>query len=450
MGWTVHRVSIAVAVKAPTVEKLEERVQEVLGVLRRNQVMARRADAHQEEVYRKFFTADPAFDDAVIDDGYHSMVSKGPAMLAPYGHYVRDKFEGVMFGIARSGYPVFVDRWGLQSYNQVVTGKTGSGKTFAVMDHALRGTLMADEQWVIIDPQGNAGQMTKALSGSYNRLSLTEGTSINVLDVVEETLAAQNSYVLSLLETLWGEELSMQQKGVLDDALTAIYAQLDDDTRPEDMPTLETLIEMVEGDLPDFAAGMHRSVRGSLAGIFNRPTNIDLQMEAPIITYDLQDIPDEFEHLFTYMLLRSIERWLRRRRRRRRVGIIVDELGVLCRLHPAIQSAVTVLFKRIRNYNAGVVAMDQNITTFAEMPDVLENAKVKIFFGAETETEADRIQQMFRLTDYYRNVLLNAQRGEGVLLLGRREMHHIHVVPTGREFQLLARQPKGDEWVLWG
>jgi hypothetical protein len=37
-----------------------------------------------------------------------------------------------------------------------------------------------------------------------------------------------------------------------------------------------------------------------------------------------------------------------------------------------------------------------------------------------------------------------------VLLLGRREMHHIHVVPTGREFQLLARQPKGDEWVLWG
>jgi hypothetical protein len=452
-GWTVHRVTVAVAVKAPSEEALERRVQDVLATLRRQQIMARPATGQQKQILQQFFTVQEngaGEIDSVMDDAYHSMVSRGPALLAPYGHYVRDEFDGVMYGIARSGYPVFVDRWSLRSYNEIVTGQTGAGKTFSKMVHALRGTLLNDEQWVILDPQGNAGEMTRALNGSYNRLSLAAGTAINPLDIVEDNLASQNSHVLTLLETMLDTALTPRQKAAIDEALTTIYAQLDDDTPREEMPTLEALIHAIGSDLPDFRDSMYRFVDGSLAGIFNRPTSLDLRMEAPIVTYDLQDIPKEFEALFSYVLLRSIERWLRRRRKRQRVGILVDELGVMSKRHPSIKASIVELFKRIRNWNGAVVAMDQNATTFLEMPDVLENAAIKLFFHADTDQEAERIQSAFRLTDYYKNVLLNADRGEGVLLLGRRDLYHVNVVPTGREFSLLARQPRGDEWVLWG
>ena len=94
--------------------------------------------------------------------------------------------------------------------------------------------------------------------------------------------------------------------------------------------------------------------------------------------------------------------------------------------------------------------MDQNVDTFLSQPDIMVNSAIKFFMFSDDEDEALKLQHALGLTDYYREVIMSAGRGEGVLALGRRDIHHIQIVPSGREFQLLARHPTGDEWVIWG
>ncbi len=100
----------------------------------------------------------------------------------------RTESRGVLLGTDQNQSPVifnyFDDR--NPSYNNVVLGQTGGGKTFAMLLVMMRHMLLG-VKGIIIDPQGNID--LSFLGDQYHKATLgTKGASINILDITRGEL----------------------------------------------------------------------------------------------------------------------------------------------------------------------------------------------------------------------------------------------------------------------
>jgi len=89
----------------------------------------------------------------------------------------------------------------------------------------------------------------------------------------------------------------MQEAGLLDAALGLVYDGLDDPlhTSAVHVPRLEQLCQQLKRlGAAQLAADLDLNFRrGSLGAVYNRPTNLDVALEADVVTYDFKDIPAE-------------------------------------------------------------------------------------------------------------------------------------------------------------
>jgi type IV secretory pathway VirB4 component len=341
-----------------------------------------------------------------------------------------------------TGSPLWLDKFRLPAFNEVVLGRTGSGKTFMAGLRAYR-ERMFGVQTVFLDPQGNFRQVTEAVGGRYNFLRLGEGTALNILDVVHDHAAAQVSHVVVLLESLLGRELSIAEKAVVDRALLALYHRRQvriDRFRPEEMPRLEDLGRLVKKEAPSLAQDLERFVSGSLKEVFNAHTtlSLDLDRRYPIVTFDLSDLEGEFQPTFIFALLSSVERVIRQRRGEQQpTNIVVDEFGVLSEI-PALAQAAGLLAKRVRAWKVGIQCLDQNWSTFDTPAGrrILENALVKVVMRVD-ETAAPAIVENLGLTGHHAEVILSAGVGEGILVVESKP-YHVFFQASRSEVEMLT------------
>jgi hypothetical protein len=437
----LHQVVLAVAVEGRTRDELERHVEMVTSTATRNQVYLRPAWLHQFEAMR-LFGAEPTPEGIAREA--RNLLSPGVALLSPFGYEVPKNTAGPFVAINRaSGSPLWLDKFSLPAYNEVVLGRTGSGKTFMAGLRAYR-ERMFGVQTVFLDPQGNFRRVTEAVGGRYNFLRLGEGTALNVLDLVHDNRAAQVSHVVVLLESLLGRVLTIAEKAVVDRALLDLYAALDPgDFSPDDMPLLEDLACELERDAPALAADLERFVSGSLAGVFNAPTTLSLDLDRrwPIVTFDLSDLEGEFQPTFLYALLSSVERVIRHRRGQQQpTNIVVDEFGILSEI-PALAKAAGLLAKRVRAWKVGIQCLDQNWSTFDTPAGrrILENALVKVVMRVD-ETAAPAIVDNLGLTGHHAEVILSAGVGEGILVVESKP-YHVFFQASRSEVEMLTPYP---------
>ena len=436
----LHQVVLAVAVEGRTRDELERHVEMVTSTAARNQVYLRPAWLHQFEAMR-LFTAEPTPESIAREA--RNLLSPGVALLSPFGYEVPKNTEGPFVAINRAtGSPLWLDKFSLPAYNEVVLGRTGSGKTFMAGLRAYR-ERMFGVQTVFLDPQGNFRRVTESVGGKYNFLRLGEGTALNILDVVHDHAAVQVSHVVVLLESLLGRSLSISEKAVVDRALLNLYHRRQvrtDDFRPEEMPRLEDLALTLKGDAPHLVADLERFVSGSLANVFNAHTtlSLDLDRRYPIVTFDLSDLEGEFQPTFLFALLSSVERVIRQRRGEQQpTNIVIDEFGVLSEI-PALAQAAGLLAKRVRAWKVGIQCLDQNWSTFDTPAGrrILENALVKVVMRVD-ETAAPAIVENLGLTGHYAEVILSAGVGEGILVVESKP-YHVFFQASRSEVEMLT------------
>jgi conjugal transfer ATP-binding protein TraC len=436
----LHQVVLAVAVEGRSRDELERNVEMVTSTAARNQVYLRPAWLHQFEALR-LFSAEPTPESIAREA--RNLLSPGVALLSPFGYEVPKNTAGPFVAINRAtGSPLWLDKFALPAYNEVVLGRTGSGKTFMAGLRAYR-ERMFGVQTVFLDPQGNFRRVTEAVGGRYNFLRLGEGTALNILDVVHDHAAAQVSHVVVLLESLLGRSLSIGEKAVVDRALLDLYHSRrvrTDDFRPEQMPKLEDLATALKGDAPHLVADLERFVSGSLAGVFNAHTtlSLDLDRRYPIVTFDLSDLEGEFQPTFLFALLSSVERVIRQRRGEQQpTNVVIDEFGVLSEI-PALAQAAGLLAKRVRAWKVGIQCLDQNWSTFDTPAGrrILENALVKVVMRVD-ETAAPAIVDNLGLTGHHAEVILSAGVGEGVLIVESKP-YHVFFQASPTEVEMLT------------
>lgn len=431
-GLSLHFTTIVVAVKGETLADARKNVEAIRTLTAARLSLVVLPGAQGELL--KFFT--PAKrKDINVPELSHNVTSDGMAVISgPLGFRRRSETSGIFWGIGSSGgqdtYPIWWNGFGDDpekpaAYHGLFLGKSGYGKTVAMnalcYREAMRGT-----QVVMMEPQGHSKRLAELVGAgaSYNPLTL-RGMQLNPLDPLSDNLNEQKAFLLDIIRLMLKQidparRLTMQEAGLLDAALTAVYEGLDDPlgVQAVHVPRLEQLVEQLRYlGARHLAADLELNyVSGSPGAVFNQPTNLDLNMQADVVTYDFKDIPASSRTLLYTLVLGRVQRLIRAEGRVRRRIIAIDEFGWLAQ-EPILAETTAMWFKTFRTFGAGVWVAEQDLirltggTATGDLSghSIIGNSVFQLFFFHEPAA-AQAVVDTFPNTVPYRELMETFRR----------------------------------------
>ena len=425
-GMSLHFATVAVAVKGNTLPEARKNVETVrtLTAARFSLVVL---PGGQGELL-KFFTPLPR-KEVKLPELSHNVTSDGMAVISgPLGFRRRSETDGIFWGIGSSGgsdtYPIYWNGFGDDpqkpaAYHGLFLGKSGYGKTVAMnalcYREAMRGT-----QVVMMEPQGHSRRLADLVGdgASYNPLSLRT-MQLNPLDPISDNLNEQKAYQLSLYQLMLkqidpGRRLTMQEAGLLDAALGMVYDGLEDPlhTPAVHIPRLEQLCHYLRAlGAKQLAADLDLNyVQGSMASVYNRPTNLDVGLKADVVTYDFKDVPESSRSLIYTLILGRIQRVVRAGGRARRRVVAIDEFGWLAQ-EPLLSELVALWIKTFRTFGCGVWVAEQDLVRLSggargdlSGHSIIGNSVFQLFFHHEPAA-AEAVARTFPNLASYKEML---------------------------------------------
>jgi conjugal transfer ATP-binding protein TraC len=460
-------VSLYLLLRAKSPRDLDEltrRVEEQLDALLAH---SRRALWEQE---RGFVSCLPQAQDALLVP--RNLDTSALAATLPFVGPSLAMETGMLAGVAGAGQtPVLLDPFdrSLDNANQVVIAPAGAGKSFFCKLLALR-QLVNGTDCIVVDPEDEYRPLAEAVGGQVIRLAASSAHQLNPFDLPatvpasssspvvdeEEPLAERVTALLGLLEVMLcsssgqhgqAGSLDTHERAVLDRVLYRTYARAgistDVSTHSRPAPLLRdlaaTLSEM-PGEVADsLAARLERYVEGSLsAGLFAGPTNVSL--DRPFVVFQIRDLAEELRPLAIHLIAGWV--WTRVRRDRRPRLLFVDEAWSLLRF-PEGGAFLAAMARRARKHYLGLVTITQQVSDLADGGhggSILANAAQILLLKQRAET-IDAATVRFRLTPDERQLLLGADKGEGLLLL-RGNRIPIQIVASKTEYRLATTNPR--------
>ena len=213
--------------------------------------------------------------------------------------------NGILYGInLHNNSLILFDRFSLENANMVIFAKSGAGKSYMVKLEILR-QLMFDTEVIVIDPEQEYRYLSDSVGGAYLRIATASDHRINPFDLPvlreedePEGVLRENITRLAGLISLMINGVTPEEESVVDRALWETYS-LKDIARgvrwenPQ-VPTLQDFYNIVN-DMQggeSIALRLERFVEGTYAGVFNRPTNINLDKQ--LIVFNVRDMEEVF------------------------------------------------------------------------------------------------------------------------------------------------------------
>jgi hypothetical protein len=394
------------------------------------------------------------------------MTTSGAALLAGSGlsYRRRTEMQGVLLGVDRNQSPVVVDLFNDRhpSYNMTVLGRTGSGKTFAMLTLMLRHLLMG-VRLIIIDPQGNI-DLSFLGEGVYQKVRVgTAQARLNVLDMVHEELSAQVEQATALMRLLGIHSGTALERALLDEALSDLYAPRFPQGEP---PLLGDLYEWMRArvgraqsvavrDTADaLSVALQAYVTGSRAAIFGARTSVDFALEHAVNVFDVSNLPmqgvdENLRSALLAILVANINRGIRRRRLagdRAPMLFFIDEMGVLMR-DSVLAGFVSAEFKTARARLVGMVVADQDLHSLLGPRDekgihhglpILANSANLLLFRQNDNQKAIIREYFPNLPQALLETLTVLPRGSCVTQLADDDLLVVDVLPSAMDRIVLS------------
>lgn len=360
--------------------------------------------------------------------------------------------SGILYGInLHNNSLVLFDRFGLENANMVIFAKSGAGKSYAVKLEILR-SLMFGTEVIVIDPENEYQYLAEAVGGSYLRIAVASDHRINPFDLPDlaedddpGSVLQENIIRLTGLVSLMASGLTPEEQSIVDKGLWETYA-IKDITRgvrwnpnPE-VPTLQDFYNIVrdmEGGR-GVATRLQRYVEGTFAGVFNRPTNIDLDKQ--LIVFNVRDMEEELRPIAMYAVLGFI--WNRVRSQLKKRILVVDEAWFMMQHEESAQFMFSMA-KRARKYYLGVTTITQDISDFLQSrygKPIVTNSSIQLLLR-QSPAAIDLLAQVFYLTDHEKFRLLESDVGEGIFFAGLKHVA-IKIVASYAEDQVITSDPQ--------
>ena len=294
--------------------------------------------------------------------------------------------EALYYGInALSNNLIMVDRKLLKNPNGLILGTPGSGKSFSAKREIANCFLLTSDDVIICDPEAEYAPLVERLHGQVIKISPTSTNYINPMDLNldysddESPLSLKSDFILSLCELIVGGKDGLQpvQKTIIDRCVRLVYQTYLNDPRPENMPILEDLYNLLrsqeEKEAQYIATALEIYVTGSL-NVFNHQSNVDINNR--IVCYDIKELGKQLKKIG--MLVVQDQVWNRvtiNRAAHKSTRYYIDEMHLL--LKEEQTAAYTVeIWKRFRKWGGIPTGITQNVK------DLLSSREVENIFGA--------------------------------------------------------------------
>ena len=279
--------------------------------------------------------------------------------------------EALYYGInALSSNLIMVDRKLLKNPNGLILGTPGSGKSFSAKREIANCFLLTTDDVIICDPEAEYAPLVERLHGQVIKISPTSTNYINPMDLNldysddESPLSLKSDFILSLCELIVGGKEGLQpvQKTIIDRCVRLVYQTYLNDPRPENMPILEDLYNLLraqeEKEAQYIATALEIYVTGSL-NVFNHQSNVDINNR--IVCYDIKELGKQLKKIG--MLVVQDQVWNRvtiNRAAHKSTRYYIDEMHLL--LKEEQTAAYTVeIWKRFRKWGGIPTGITQNV-----------------------------------------------------------------------------------------
>lgn len=435
-----------ITIPAATLEELNQTTKQVESTLASLLIMTKKATLQMEEGFKSTL---PLGRDQLLITRNMDTTSLGTTF--PFTTSELTANEGILYGInEHNDSLVIFDRFTLENANTVVFGKSGGGKSYMVKLEVLR-SIMFGTEVIIIDPENEYEEMSKAVSGEYITFSLNAQTKINPFDLSQLTESGENELGLKILslhglfKVIMGK-LTPEEDALLDRALVLTYKQKgitqDPDTQGKEPPLMEdlykTLIGMEENAAKSLADRIEKFIKGSLVGLINEQSNINIKNAFTV--FSIRDLADELRPIAMYILLDFI--WTKVRRELKKRILIVDEAWYLMR-YPDSANFLNSIAKRARKYYLGLTTITQDVEDFFAVDvgkAIVQNSSIQILLK-QSAAAIDRVAEVFYLSEGEKHLLLAADIGEGLFFAGPAHVS-VRVIASPEEHQLVTTKPE--------
>jgi hypothetical protein len=348
---------------------------------------------------------------------------------------------GLLYGInTATRSAVVLDRFALENHNAVVFATSGAGKSFMVKVELVR-ALLGGTRTLVVDPEGEYASVIAELGGAVVHVRPGTPASINPFalpDASPGTLDTRIATLTSFVCLLAGH-VRPRQRGAIEDSIALAYARAGyaDGVEPSGL-TPPRLLD-VQGHLratpglDDVAQRLERFTTGAGRWLLSGP-----QSSAPLesAAFVLAGLPEEERVAAMFLVLDRV--WSALANSDRKTLVVVDEAWWLMR-HPDTASFLFRLAKTARKRHAGLTLITQDVSDVLARPEgeaMIANSALQILMKQAPQA-MPRLAELFRLTPAEQSWLLNAQRGEALMVAQGRRVP-FQVVPTDEEARLIA------------
>ncbi|MDO5716061.1 MAG: conjugal transfer protein TraE, partial [Tissierellia bacterium] len=296
-------VTILILNTAKKKQKLENIIFQTSGIAQKYNCQLKRLDYQQEQ---GFVSSLPiGVNEIEIERG---LTTSSTAIFVPFT--TQELFmdgESLYYGLnALSNNMIMVDRKKLKNPNGLILGTPGSGKSFSAKREITNAFLITTDDIIICDPEAEYYPLVDKLGGQVIKISPTSTQYINPMDLNldysddENPLSLKSDFVLSLCELIVGGKHGLEpvEKTIIDRCVRLVYQDYLQDPRPENMPILEDLYNLlrqqVEPEAQRLATAIEIYVTGSL-NVFNNQTNVDVDNR--LVCYDIKELGKQLKKI---------------------------------------------------------------------------------------------------------------------------------------------------------
>jgi len=371
---------------APTKQKLDNLVFAAAGITQKYNCALKRLDFQQEQ---GLISSLPLGLNQV--DIQRGLTTSSTAIFVPFT--TCELFMGgssLYYGLnALSNNLIMADRKELKNPNGLILGTPGAGKSFSAKREMVNAFLITDDDIIIADPEAEYYPVVSRLGGQVVKLSATSSHYVNPMDIniniddEDDPLTLKSDFILSLCELVVGgrDGLAPAEKTIIDRCVRRVYQGYIADPRPENMPILEDLYNLLreqeETEAQNIATSLEIYVTGSL-NVFNHHTNIDLHNR--LVCFDIKELGKSLKKLGMLILMDCVwQRVTLNRAEKKRTWFYVDEFHLLLK-EPQTAAYSIEIWKRFRKWGGIPTGITQNVKDLLismEVENIFENLYCK-------------------------------------------------------------------------
>ena len=365
--------------------------------------------------------------------------------------------QALYYGLnAISSNLIMANRKLLKNPNGLFLGTPGSGKSFSAKREIVNVFLLTDDSIIIADPENEYGPLVKRFGkqGQVIDLSPTSSNYINPLDINldysddENPITLKSDFVLSLCDLIIGgkDGLTPIEKTIIDRCTRLVYRDYLQDPRPENMPILGDLYELLrkqsEPEAQNIATALEIYVNGSL-NVFNHRSNIDMDSHR-VLCFQLKSLGKALKEIGLLIMQDAVwNRVTANREKHKTTWFYIDEFHLLLKGQTGAFSVE--IWKRFRKWGGIPSGLTQNVKDLLasrEIENIFENSDF-IYMLNQAQGNRQILAKQLGISPTQLSYVTHSGPGEGLLFFGNVIIPFVDHFPKDTSlYQIMTTRPE--------